>query len=190
MTNIILCGGSGTRLWPLSRSLMPKQFLRIFNNKSLFLLTLERNSKLCEKTIIVSNEQQYFLALDEVNQTNKNCKNISYLLEPLAKNTAPAIALACMRLDSEEVVLVTPSDHLIKNLLAYENVVKKANKLANEDFLVTFGIKPTHAETEYGYIKSNDGVNVDGFYEKPDFKTAQKYLSGGGVSLELWSLYI
>ena len=180
MVNIILCGGSGTRLWPLSRSLMPKQFLRIFDNKSLFLLTCERNSKLCEKTIVVSNEQQYFLALDEISQTNEIYKNISYLLEPLAKNTAPAIALACMGLSAEEVVLITPSDHLIKDLLAYEKVVKKANELANEGFLVTFGIKPTHAETGYGYIKSSDNLNVDGFYEKPDLKTAQKYLSGGG----------
>lgn len=180
MVNIILCGGSGTRLWPLSRSLMPKQFLRIFDNKSLFLLTLERNAKLCEKTLIVSNEQQYFLALDELNKTYEISKNISYLLEPLAKNTAAAIALACFGLGDEEVVVITPSDHLIKDLSSYEKVILKAKDLANEGFLVTFGIKPTHAETGYGYIKSSDSLNVDGFYEKPDFKTAQKYINGGG----------
>lgn len=181
MVNIVLCGGSGTRLWPLSRSLMPKQFLRIFDNKSLFLLTCERNSKLCEKTLIVSNEQQYFLALDEIGQRNEIYKNTSYLLEPLAKNTAAAIALACFGLSDEEVVLITPSDHLIKDLSSYEKVISKAKDLANEGFLVTFGIKPTHAETGYGYIKSSDGLNVDGFYEKPDFKTAQKYIMGGGI---------
>lgn len=180
MVNIILCGGSGTRLWPLSRSLMPKQFLRIFDNKSLFLLTLERNAKLCEKTLVVSNEQQYFLTLDEIGQRNEIYKNTSYLLEPLAKNTAAAIALACFGLSDEEVVVITPSDHLIKDLSSYEKVISKAKDLANEGFLVTFGIKPTHAETGYGYIKSSDGLNVDGFYEKPDFKTAQKYINGGG----------
>ena len=113
MTNIILCGGSGTRLWPISRTLMPKQFVKLFSHKSLFQLTVERNSKLCKSSFIVSNSEQYFLALDQLEELN--IENNRYLLEPIARNTAPAIALACMQLDYDEIVLVTPSDHLIKD---------------------------------------------------------------------------
>ena len=113
MTNIILCGGSGTRLWPISRTLMPKQFVKLFSNKSLFQLTVDRNSKVCDSSYIVSNTEQYFLALDQLEELGKF--NNKYLLEPIGRNTAPAIALACMNLDYDEIVLVTPSDHLIKN---------------------------------------------------------------------------
>jgi len=90
---IILAGGSGTRLWPLSRKLMPKQFLKLFNDKSLFQLTVKRNSKLCDSMLIISNENQYFLALDELDEIN-NLNNTKFLLEPIGKNTASAIALA------------------------------------------------------------------------------------------------
>ncbi|MGB3961103.1 MAG: sugar phosphate nucleotidyltransferase, partial [Sulfurimonas sp.] len=106
MTNIILCGGSGTRLWPISRTLMPKQFVKLFDEKSLFQLTLERNSKVCDKNFIVSNAEQYFLALDQLEELDCHA-SVRYLLEPIGKNTAPAIALACMALDTEEIVLVT-----------------------------------------------------------------------------------
>jgi len=117
VTNIILCGGSGTRLWPLSRKLMPKQFLKLFDNKSLFQLTIERNSKICDKSVIVSNEEQYFLALDQIDELeNEGAKQkTQFMLEEIGKNTAPAIALSCMSLDKDDIVLVTPSDHLIKN---------------------------------------------------------------------------
>jgi len=94
MTNIILCGGSGTRLWPLSRRLMPKQFVKLFEDRSLFQLTVERNSKVCEDQYIVSNVEQYFLALDQLEELGKS--NSRYLLEPTGRNTAPAIALACL----------------------------------------------------------------------------------------------
>ena len=175
MTNIILCGGSGTRLWPLSRKLMPKQFLKLFSDKSLFQLTIERNKKVTTSNIVVSNEEQYFIALDQVEELEESAK---FLLESVAKNTAPAIALACMELDSEDIVLVTPSDHLIKNEEEYKKVVNKAKELANKNYLVTFGIKPTEANTGYGYIEA-DGFDVIKFHEKPELKKAKEYLEKG-----------
>jgi mannose-1-phosphate guanylyltransferase len=177
MTNIILCGGNGTRLWPISRTLMPKQFVKLFNNKSLFQLTVERNSKLCNSQLIVSNAEQYFLALDQLEELNK--KNNKYLLEPLAKNTAPAIALACLSLDENEIVLVTPSDHLIKNEDEYKKVIEKAKEFAYEDKLVTFGITPTFAEIGFGYIESVNNFDVKAFHEKPDLQSTTSYLKAG-----------
>ena len=177
MTNIILCGGSGTRLWPISRTLMPKQFVKLFDDKSLFHLTVERNSKLCDSQFIVSNAQQYFLALDQLEELNKT--NNRYLLEPVGRNTAPAIALACMALPKDEIVLVTPSDHLIKNETEYAKVLKQAQELAVEENLVTFGITPTFAETGFGYIEATQNNAVKAFHEKPDIDTATKYLNAG-----------
>ena len=190
MTNIILCGGNGTRLWPISRTLMPKQFVKLFLNKSLFQLTVERNSKICKSQFVVSNTEQYFLALDQLAELNKI--NAQYLLEPVGKNTAPAIALACMELPYDEIVLVTPSDHLIKDETEYAKVLNLAKKLALKDNLVTFGITPTFAETGFGYIESVNEYHpthslstetsafsardVKAFHEKPDFETATKYL--------------
>ena len=176
MTNIILCGGNGTRLWPISRTLLPKQFVKIFDDKSLFQLTVERNSKVCDKQFIVSNTEQYFLALDQLEELNY--ANNQYLLEPEGRNTAPAIALACLELDSEEMVLVTPSDHLIKDEKQYEKVLAKAKELAKGNNLVTFGITPTFAETGFGYIEADEFV-VKAFHEKPDVKTAESYLKAG-----------
>jgi mannose-1-phosphate guanylyltransferase len=176
MTNIILCGGSGTRLWPISRTLMPKQFVKLFDNKSLFQLTIERNHTLCDKQYIVSNTEQYFLALDQLEEME--LKRNYFLLEPVGRNTAPAIALACLDMDPEEIVLVSPSDHLIKDTDAYNKVVNKAKLLAANDYLVTFGIKPEYAETGYGYIEAED-ENVEAFHEKPDVTTAQKYVDAG-----------
>jgi len=176
MTNIILCGGNGTRLWPISRTLMPKQFVRLFNDKSLFQLTVERNSKVCDSQFIVSNAEQYFLAIDQLEEIHKD--NNNYLLEPVGRNTAPAIALACMALDPEELVLVTPSDHLIKDEKEYTKVLQKAKELAMEDNLVTFGITPTFAETGFGYIEA-EGYKVEAFHEKPDKEIAQAYLKAG-----------
>lgn len=176
MTNIILCGGSGTRLWPLSRQLMPKQFLKLFNDKSLFQLTVERNQVLCENHFIVSNIEQYFLALDQMKELE--VQDSQYLLEPIGRNTAPAIALACMAMDEDEVLLVTPSDHLIKDEYAYREVLEKAKDLAIQNYLVTFGITPTFAETGFGYIES-EGTDVKAFHEKPDSVTAQSYVDAG-----------
>lgn len=176
MINIILCGGSGTRLWPISRTLMPKQFVKLFDNKSLFQLTVERNSKVCDSQLIVSNAEQYFLALDQLEEL-KRTKN-KYLLEPVGRNTAPAIALACMALDAHDIVLVTPSDHLIKDETEYKKVLEKAKELAEQNYLVTFGITPSFAETGFGYIEAS-GMDVKAFHEKPDFETATKYLKAG-----------
>jgi mannose-1-phosphate guanylyltransferase len=190
MTNIILCGGNGTRLWPISRTLMPKQFVKLFSNtpghnlshsdsprKSLFQLTVERNSKVCKSQYIVSNTEQYFLALDQLEELGKI--NNKYLLEPIGRNTAPAIALACMDLPYDEIVLVTPSDHLIKDEIEYEKVLSKAKEFAKDDKLVTFGITPTFAETGFGYIESENTYEVKAFHEKPDLKTATSYLEAG-----------
>ena len=177
MTNIILCGGSGTRLWPLSRTLMPKQFVKLFDRQSLFQHTVQRNQPLCERQLIVSNAEQYFIALDQLEEIQAN-QPMTFLLEPVGRNTAPAIALACMSLDENEIVFVTPSDHLIKKNEAYAKAVEKAKILANKGHLVTFGIMPHYAETGFGYIEA-DGENVRAFHEKPDIGTAKKYVEVG-----------
>ena len=179
MTNIILCGGSGTRLWPISRTLMPKQFVKIFNDKSLFQLTVERNSKVCENNFIVSNAEQYFLAVDQLEENaTSNMDNSKFMLEPVGRNTAPAIALACLSLAPDEIVLVTPSDHLIKNELEYQKVLLEAKDLASKNNLVTFGITPTSPETGFGYIEA-ENETVQTFHEKPDKETAIKYVEAG-----------
>ena len=177
MTNIILCGGSGTRLWPISRTLMPKQFVKLFDDTSLFQLTVQRNEALCDQQFIISNAEQYFLAVDQLEELNAS--DNTFLLEPVGRNTAPAIALACFALDAEEIVLVSSSDHLIKNQDAYTKVVNKAKLLAANDSLVTFGITAEAPETGYGYIEA-EGENVLAFHEKPDAITAQSYLDKGG----------
>lgn len=178
MINIILCGGNGTRLWPISRTLMPKQFVKLFDNKSLFQLTVERNSAICDELLIVSNIDQYFLAINQMEELNHiMCKitNPTFLLEPIARNTAPAIALACFALSNDEIVLVTPSDHLIKDHSSYKNAISRAKELAQEGYLVTFGITPNFPETGFGYIEAN-GEEVRAFHEKPDLQTAEIYL--------------
>ncbi|EAI5067800.1 mannose-1-phosphate guanylyltransferase/mannose-6-phosphate isomerase [Campylobacter lari] len=180
MTNILLCGGSGTRLWPLSRTLMPKQFLKLFDDKSLFELAVQRNSKICSNVLIVCNEEQYFLALDQISNTNKT----RFILEPLAKNTAVAITLACLSLPKEEIVFITPSDHLVKNEKAYQEVIAKALEIANDNYLVTFGIKPDSPHIGYGYIKSKNTYDVEAFIEKPNLKKAKEFLEDGSY---LWN---
>ncbi len=172
MTNIILCGGSGTRLWPISRALMPKQFVKLFDGKSLFQLTAERNLKFCKDLYIVSNTEHYFLAVDQLDKGSK------FLLEPVGRNTAPAIALACMDIDPNEIVLITPSDHLIKDKEAYRDALLKAKELAEEESLVTFGISPSYPEVGFGYIEA-ESENVKSFKEKPDLKTAKEYIKKG-----------
>lgn len=176
MTNIILCGGNGTRLWPMSRTLMSKQFIKLFDDKSLFQLTVERNRDVCKQQFIVSNAEQYFLAVDQLEELTHSQNK--FLLEPVGRNTAPAIALACFALESDEVVLVSPSDHLIKDEVAYAKVLLQAKELAQKDNLVTFGITPKFAETGFGYIES-EGENVKAFHEKPDASTAQSYVDAG-----------
>ena len=174
MINILLCGGSGVRLWPLSNEQYPKQFCNLTGEHSLFQYTLLRNKKICEKTIVVANEKHYSLAKEQMNELE--IKNSKFILEPIGRNTAPAITIACLSLNDDDIVFISPSDHFIKDEEKYIDVITNAKKLAEEDFLVTFGIKPSCAETEYGYIEA-EGENVLSFKEKPDVKTANEYFA-------------
>ncbi len=176
MINILLCGGSGTRLWPLSRTMLPKQFVRLFDGRSLFQKTVLRNSQLCTHSMIVSNTEQYFLAVDQLEQIDSTIPK--FLLEPVGRNTAPAIALACMALEADDIVFVTTSDHLVKDHVAYEKTVLEAKALAEQNNIVTFGIRPSYPETGFGYIEAN-GNDVASFKEKPDEQTAQLYIEQG-----------
>ncbi|QCI27757.1 mannose-1-phosphate guanylyltransferase/mannose-6-phosphate isomerase [Caminibacter pacificus] len=181
MTNVILCGGSGTRLWPVSRENLPKQFLKMFDGKSLFQLTVERNRKYSNKFVLVSNENQYFMALDQLDEIK--LEDYISIIEPIGRNTAASIAFAAFSVDEEEVLFVTPSDHLIKDDEHYEKAIKAAYEEAKKGYLITFGITPNAPKTGYGYIKvkncNNDICDVESFKEKPDEKTAKKYLEEG-----------
>lgn len=176
MKNLILCGGIGSRLWPLSRTLMPKQFYPMINGKSLFEETVIRNSKVCSSFLLATNQSQYFLALNQL--LSHDLSPAGGVIEPCGRNTAPAIALSCFGLSSDELVLVTPSDQLISNKEAYEVALKRATQLAEEGNLVTFGIKPTFPETGFGYIEGN-GDDVVSFKEKPVLSVAESYLASG-----------
>lgn len=177
MQVVILCGGSGTRLWPISRTLYPKQFVKLFQDESLFQKTVTRNAKLASSFSVVINQDQYFMGLDQLDDLKLNLKS-TFILEPIGRNTAPAIAMAALACNPEEILLVVPSDHLIEKQAAYEATVNKARELAQNDRLVTFGIKPGYAETGYGYIEAN-GLEVKSFKEKPDAATAETYVKAG-----------
>ena len=154
MTNVILCGGSGTRLWPISRTYFPKQFYKFINGKSLFQLTVLRNQDLCSDFIIVTNKDQYFIALDQLDEIGvKNCR---FILEPVPRNTAAAVALSCIDAvkSGSETVLITPSDHLVKDEKTYKKVIEKGVSEALKGGIIMFGIKPSYPETGYGYIEA------------------------------------
>lgn len=180
MKNVILCGGSGTRLWPLSRKLMAKQFLKLIDDKSLFQLTINRNSKICDSGLVITNNDQFFIALDQLEELNDDkfdVNNTIFMLEEMGKNTAPAIAFAALQSDKDDILFITPSDHLIKNEKEYFKAVKKAKELASKDYLITFGIEPTEPNTGYGYIEYNpSALDVVKFHEKPDLLMAKKYV--------------
>lgn len=177
MQVVILCGGSGTRLWPISRTLYPKQFVKLFQNESLYQKTIRRNLNIADSFSVVINQEQYFMGLDQMEDLNINKKK-NFILEPTGRNTAPAIAMAALAANPEEILLVVPSDHLIEKQADYESAVMKAKELASNDRLVTFGIKPGYAETGYGYIEAN-GIEVKSFKEKPDSATAESYVKAG-----------
>lgn len=176
MKVVVLCGGSGTRLWPISRTLFPKQFVKIFNKESLFQKTIFRNNSLADSFLVVINQEQYFMGLDQADEIK--AKHCSFVLEPIGRNTAPAIAMAALVSDPEEILLIVPSDHLIENQTGYEKAVKAATQLAQKDRLVTFGIKPHYPETGYGYIEAS-GTDVKSFKEKPSKDVAKDYVKAG-----------
>lgn len=187
MIPIILSGGSGTRLWPLSRQLNPKQFLPLADaDLSLLQATLRRLEGLdAALPRLICNEQHRFLAAEQLRLLGMEQANI--LLEPVGRNTAPAIALAALQACNEAadpVLLILAADHLIKDVQAFQASIQTALPLAEAGKLVTFGIVPTHPETGYGYIEQGDssgdgGFAVSRFVEKPDLLTAQEYLASG-----------
>ena len=177
MQVVILCGGSGTRLWPISRTLYPKQFVKLFDNESLFQKTVKRNASFADSFSVVINQEQFFMGLDQLEDLKLSNKK-QFILEPIGRNTAPAIAMAALAASPEEILLIVPSDHLIEKQTAYQEAVSKARELASQDKLVTFGIKPGYAETGYGYIEAN-GLEVKSFKEKPNQATAETYLKAG-----------
>ena len=184
---VILSGGSGTRLWPLSRKLRPKQFLPIVSEDSLFQMTLQRLTGLPEvqSPLIVCNEEHRFLAAEQLREINIKSKGI--ILEPEGKNTAPAIALSALKLNNnykDPILLVLSADHLIKNINAFHHSISIASKLAEKNKLVTFGIVPDKSETGYGYIEvkknnSDEYYEIKSFKEKPNKTNAKKYIESG-----------
>lgn len=182
---IILSGGSGTRLWPLSRKLHPKQFIDLVNDTTLFQDTILRLPKDIANPLIICNEEHRFLAAEQLRQIDKESNGI--ILEPIGRNTAPAIALAALKFinnGEDPLLLVLSADHLIQNIDAFHRSIKIAEKLAEKDKLVTFGIVPDKAETGYGYIKANidntaDYYKIQSFTEKPNEEDAKKYLDSG-----------
>lgn len=188
MKIIILAGGGGTRLFPLSRDCYPKQFLHVIEDKSLLAQTIERFLGLVEAKdiIIVTNERYIFHVQAELKTINAQEAHI--ITEPMGKNTAPAIALAqsycqdILQCDDDEILFVSPSDHLIKPIEAFQDLIKNVQDVAKNN-IVTLGIKPTKPEIGYGYIEAEKNNNlvkkVISFKEKPDLATAQEYISSG-----------
>lgn len=174
--NVILTGGVGSRLWPLSRKSKPKQYIDLFEGKSLFQQTVLRNEKFCKKLVIVGNTDNSNLSQASLHELGKY--DFVEIVEATPRNTAAAIAFAAFSVDQEEVLLVTPSDHLIEDKKEYAISINEAINLAEKDFIVTFGLKPTKPETGFGYIQIQN-VDVLSFREKPNLDTAQEFLDSG-----------
>jgi len=180
ITHVILTGGVGSRLWPLSRKSQPKQYLEIFEGKSLFEMTVDRNSHLTNKVMVVGNIDNHHLSGKVMGKTQTSYINI---VEATPRNTAAAIAFAAFASDPDDILIVTPSDHIIDRMQDYNNAIDEAVSKAQEGFIVTFGIIPTKPETGYGYIESK-GDNVISFREKPNETTAKEFISRGNF---LWN---
>jgi mannose-1-phosphate guanylyltransferase/mannose-6-phosphate isomerase len=180
---VILAGGIGSRLWPLSRELYPKQLLSLVGDNSLLQGTLARVLELdnVAPPILVVGEEHRFITKTQIEAMG--CADLPIILEPVGRNTAPAIyAAACYCQSQHEepvVMLVLPADHLIKNTSGFAAAVQEAAEMADRGKLVTFGIKPTAPETGYGYIKQGENHQVLSFVEKPDLETAKSYLADG-----------
>jgi mannose-1-phosphate guanylyltransferase/mannose-6-phosphate isomerase len=187
MKAVILAGGSGTRLWPLSRDQFPKQFLPLLGERSLLQDTVQRVRPLVgEEFCIVTGEESRFLVAQQLRDLGADPAG-KILGEPAGRNTAPAIGLAALGCDPDEVLLVLPSDHAIRDAAAFRVAARAASAVAETGYLVTFGIAPAHPETGFGYIRL--GAALDGFdgfraaerfVEKPDMATAEAYLRDGG----------
>jgi len=188
---VVLCGGSGTRMWPLSRSNYPKQFLNLIDEgHSTFQTTLMRMPEQCQPSILVCNENHRFILAEQMSEITQTAQNI--ILEPECKNTAAAITLAALTASQNgdnPILFVTPADHLITGEANFHHILQKAMKLAENNKLVTIGVKPDHVETGYGYIQqgneiSKDCYEVDYFIEKPDHQTAESFIEAGNY---LWN---
>ncbi|MDG2087126.1 MAG: mannose-1-phosphate guanylyltransferase/mannose-6-phosphate isomerase [Arenicellaceae bacterium] len=184
MIPVILSGGSGTRLWPLSRSMYPKQFLPLVTERTMLQETVLRVADVpnIRAPVIVCNEEHRFIVAEQLRAIDVQAKSI--ILEPVGRNTAPAIALAALKILSEDddLMLVLPADHVIGDVVAFYAALAMAKQAANSGQLVTFGIVPTQPETGYGYIKAPGGEsvnNVQEFVEKPDLATAKTYVDSG-----------
>lgn len=186
----IIAGGSGTRLWPVSREAMPKPFMRLADGCSLIQKTFDRVAGLDDvaQLLTVINRELLFRTLDDYRPVNEGHLALDFLLEPMGRNTAPAIAAAALhvarRYGEDAHLLVLPADHLITEQPAFHAAIRQARALAEAGWLVTFGIRPGHAETGYGYIQQGQalaegGFSVASFVEKPDLATAEGYLAGG-----------
>ncbi|WP_244807541.1 mannose-1-phosphate guanylyltransferase/mannose-6-phosphate isomerase [Caballeronia zhejiangensis] len=185
----ILCGGAGSRLWPVSRESHPKPFIRLEDGESLLQKAFKRGAHLPDvaQILTVTNRELFFKTSDEYRDVNKEGLPASFILEPFGRNTAVAVAAAALHvsatLGDDAVLLVLPADHLVSNQPAFAEAVKSAVALAQAGALVTFGITPTFPETAYGYIEA-DGTKVRRFVEKPNAETAQAYLDSGNF---LWN---
>jgi mannose-1-phosphate guanylyltransferase/mannose-6-phosphate isomerase len=180
---VILSGGSGTRLWPLSREQYPKQLLSLIGERSLLQQTIKRLDGMehVAEPLLVCNEAHRFLIAEQLRQLDKAPSDI--ILEPFGRNTAPALTLAALALmksaPDDALMLVMPADHVIQNVDAFRAAMKEGVVLAEKGRLVTFGIVPTAPETGYGYIKKAENYAVAAFVEKPDAATAEGYINSG-----------